>query len=174
VVQRIEQTDVRGEGRAQLLVDIPPLLERYHLTGTGIGTFEQAYAQVRSAAMRQYFDHAHNDYVEFAVEVGIPGLILLALLVGVHALHAIMVIIRRKRRLPAGVAFAALMALLAQGIHATVEFNLQIPANAATLIVLMAASASCSSQGSRRRKISKVKPVENQGLAPACAPPQQG
>lgn len=151
VVNRIQNTEVATESRILLYDELPPVVVAYAKTGSGLGTFAQAYAPFRSPAMNQYMDHAHNDYLEFLIEVGLPGFIILMILVGAHALHALHVIVRRRNRLPAAVCFSCLMALTAYAIHATVEFNLQIPANAATLVVLLALCACCSSQNKVRK-----------------------
>ena len=45
---------------------------------------------------------------------------------------------RRRDPLLRGMSFACLMGMVGGGIHATVEFNLQIPAYAATFCVLLA------------------------------------
>lgn len=51
------------------------------LTGSGIGTFQQVYRRYEDpgAVHRWYANHAHNDYLEIALEGGIPALLLLAL-----------------------------------------------------------------------------------------------
>ena len=146
VVNRIQSTEMATESRIQLYDELPPVVVAYAQTGSGLGTFAQAYSPYRSPEMRQYMDHAHNDYLEFLIETGLPGFFILLAFVCSHALHALHVIVRRRSRLPAAVCFSALMALVAYAIHATVEFNLQIPANAATLIVLLALCACCSAQ----------------------------
>lgn len=152
LVERLETTDLGQEGRLRLLDEIPPVLEAYGDAGSGLGTFALAYAPFRSTQMREHFDHAHNDYVELAVETGITGLVLVLAFAGIHALHALRIVILRRRRLPAAAAFAALMGLTAMGIHATAEFNLQIPANAATLLVLLALVACCTPKRSPRHR----------------------
>ncbi|MFA5938168.1 MAG: O-antigen ligase family protein [Sinimarinibacterium sp.] len=151
VVERIERTDLATEGRAIFLDEVPPVIEAYRQVGSGLGTFAYAYAPFRSERMGEYFDHAHNDYIEFMIETGVVGIALLAAFVLAHALHALRMVIFRRRRMAAAVGFSALMGLLAQAIHATAEFNLQIPANAATLLVLLALAASCSSVSERPR-----------------------
>jgi len=45
---------------------------------------------------------------------------------------------RRRNPLCRGIAFSVVMAIIALLIHSTVEFNLQIPANAATFMVILA------------------------------------
>jgi O-antigen ligase len=108
-----------------------------------------AHAPFRQSSSWTYFDHAHNDYVQFMIETGVIGLGLLGVFVLGHVLHAIRVMIGRRRRSAAAATFAALMAILAQAIHATADFNLQIPANAASLLVLMALAATWSGSSSR-------------------------
>ncbi|HUP91368.1 MAG TPA: O-antigen ligase family protein [Solimonas sp.] len=157
VIERLERTDVAEEGRVQLLEEIPPVIDSFLWAGSGLGTFASAYAPHRSPRMHAWFDHAHNDYVELLVETGVPGLALLLTLAGIHYLHAARLIVLRRRRFPAAVGFATFMAMSAYGLHSLVDFNLQIPANAATLVALMAMSACCSAragagEGVRRRE----------------------
>ena len=45
---------------------------------------------------------------------------------------------RRHDPLMRGMAFASMMGIIALLIHSTVDFNLQIPANAATFMVILA------------------------------------
>lgn len=152
VVDRIEQTDLQTDNRAALLRDAAETAATYSFTGAGLGSFSRAHTPYRSAASVIYFDHAHNDYVQFLVETGFAGLIMLALFVGAHALHAIRVLLARRSPLPAAIAIGALMAMTAEALHATTDFNLQIPANAATLLVLLALSAGNSAH-SRARNV---------------------
>ena len=51
------------------------------LTGSGIGTFQQAYRRYEDpgAVNRWYVNHAHNDYLEIAIEGGILAVVLLIL-----------------------------------------------------------------------------------------------
>lgn len=153
VIQRIEQTDLTTDSRAVFLRHAPPAMEAYRTTGAGLGTFDVAFSPYRTDELRPYFDHAHNDYIEFFVETGVIGVVLLALFVLAHATHALRTLIRRQRRMAAAVSFSALMAMLAIAIHSTADFNLQIPANASTLLTLMALSASCTSASRRRAAV---------------------
>ena len=51
------------------------------LTGSGIGTFEKVYSRFEdpSAVDRFYVNHAHSDYLELALEGGIPAIVLMFL-----------------------------------------------------------------------------------------------
>jgi O-antigen ligase len=50
--------------------------------GSGIGTFQRVYALYEDhdrLDTSTYVNHAHNDYLEIALETGVPGLIVLGL-----------------------------------------------------------------------------------------------
>ena len=65
-------------------------------------------------------------------------------------ISAIRAQINRKTALMRGIAFSATMAIIALAIHSTVDFNLQIPANAATFVVILALGQISLYQKSRR------------------------
>lgn len=159
VVERIEQTDIEREQRPLVLQDLLPAMEAYALTGAGMGTFAQAYSPFRSIEVHGYYDHAHNEYAEFIVETGWPGLGILALLVAVHLVHAIRILILRRRSIYAGAAFACLMSSIAILIHATTEFMLRMPAVALNWVVLLAVCASISSRSQSPGKPESVTAV---------------
>ncbi|MEO7365415.1 MAG: O-antigen ligase family protein [Sphingomicrobium sp.] len=57
-----------------------PAIRDNLLLGSGVGTFAQVYPQYEdpAAVSSTFVNHAHNDYLEIALETGIPGLLLLA------------------------------------------------------------------------------------------------
>lgn len=156
VVQRVEQTTVETEVRTYVLPEFMKALPQYWLTGSGLGTFAQAVLPYREVFPKHYYDHAHNDYLEFMIETGVVGMTLLAMLVLATVLHSVRVIFNRHDRLRTGIALASLMAMLSIAIHSMVDFNLQIPANAATLVIVMAMVNSCSANPRRERSKKKL------------------
>ena len=54
------------------------------------------------------------------------------------AWHAIAAMRQRRNRMMIGMGFTAFMGMLAIMIHSSVDFNLQIPSNAAYFVVMMA------------------------------------
>ena len=84
------------------------------------------------------YGHAHNDYVEIASDFGLLGLGLLGLLVTSTLWTAIKVLKSRRSPLPWGMAFGVSMSVVALAVHSMVDFNLQIPANALTMVVILA------------------------------------
>ncbi len=113
------------------------LVRDFPLLGTGGGTFYNAYIRYRTPR-EGYFDHAHNDYVELAADYGLVGLGLLGGFVLLTMATCLKVLRKRHSSLPRGIAFGVLMAIVALAIHSTVDFNLQLPANALTLVVILA------------------------------------
>ena len=115
-----------------------PLLARQPWFGHGGGTYYLSFAQVKPAGFPYLWDHAHNDFVEVAADTGLVGLGLLLAAATATAWRATCMLKDAEPRLKRGVGAAALMALVCMGLHSMVDFNLQIPANAMTLVVLMA------------------------------------
>jgi O-antigen ligase len=138
-MQRIEQTTVRdvverGDPSARAL----ELAKDYPVFGAGGGTFYTAFPRYRGPELKAYFDFAHNDYIQFLAETGVVGLALAGSLPLFALVLAVLALARRRDPLARGFAFAVLMGVVSLGIHSTVDFNLQIPANALAFLVLIA------------------------------------
>ena len=138
-VQRIEQTTSQDvQERVDPAIYAINMLRDYPVFGTGGGTFYNAYPQYRGADILPYYDHVHNDYMQLATETGIAGLALLGAIVLLSFFAAVLALSRRHDPLARGVAFGVVMGVSAIAIHSTVDFNLQIPANAFIFSVLLA------------------------------------
>lgn len=149
VVERVQETRLtREEGghsesveeRSQAARAALPWVRDFALTGSGGGTFYASYFRYRppSSGGRDFVDHAHNDFVQVAGEYGLAGLALMATLVALTLWKCLRVLAVRKSRVPRGMAFGAAMAMVALLIQSTVDFNLQIPANALTIVTVLA------------------------------------
>ncbi|TCS71929.1 O-antigen ligase-like membrane protein [Sulfuritortus calidifontis] len=114
------------------------LIRDFAAFGSGGGSFYNAFSRYRPAEIDLFYDHAHNDYAEIAADTGVLGLLLLGGVTLLAAGRALWVLARRRSPLARGMAFAVLMAIVALAIHNTVDFNLQIPANALTFTVILA------------------------------------
>jgi len=103
--------------------------------GYGYGSFEAAFAQHRDERFGDRVDKAHDTYVEHLVELGVPATVLLYLgplvLFG-YCLRGVFT--RRRERV---FALVAVGATLLVGLHALVDFSLQIPAVAVTFAALL-------------------------------------
>ncbi|WP_420935750.1 O-antigen ligase family protein [Alteromonas sp. A081] len=137
VQQRLEQTTLAEESRDEVIVEALPLVAQYPIIGTGGGTFYTVYPQQQSKSVQHFYDHAHNEYLQFSIEFGLVGAILAAAIVIFSARHSFSAMRTRRHPLPRGTAFAALMACIGMAMHSSVDFPLQAPANTSTFIVLL-------------------------------------
>ena len=138
VKQRLQETSVVSEQRDEVYQYVWRQWRDYRLTGAGLGSFYSVFPRYRGADIVNYYREAHNDYLQFAAEGGLIGLGLLGLIVAASLLAALSAQQRRRDPLMRGISFAAIMGIIAILIHSSVDFNLQIPANAATFVVLLA------------------------------------
>lgn len=95
------------------------LAARHWLAGSGGGTFRHAVEPYRTDRDFVSWDHAHNDPLEWIAEVGLLGVVALILAIGWAW--------RGPWRSPERVGLLGL-GLGALGLHALIEFPLQIPA----------------------------------------------
>jgi O-antigen ligase len=134
--------------RSRFLLTAPALelWRRFPLTGTGLGTFEDAFPMVTPSELSPVlWNRAHNDPLELLVTGGIVGLA-----VGLVALAALVPQIWRALRQgekiedrAAGI--AALGALVAVGLHELTDFGLVIPANALALLAILGSAMAAGS-----------------------------
>ena len=103
------------------------------ITGTGAGTFQPIYHRYEEPATisRTFVNHAHNDYLQTALEAGIPGILLLLAFLLWWARAATLVWTSRE---PAYFAKAASIAAATLLLHSFVDF----PLRTASLIAVMA------------------------------------
>lgn len=139
VKERIEQTSLGKETRDEVDVYTWNMVKDYPLTGSGAGSYYGVFPRYRQADVGvKFYNHAHNDYLEFLSETGAVGFALLAATVALSLAAALRAQRKRRNGLMRGMGFAAGMAITAMLIHSAVEFNLQIPAYAATMMALLA------------------------------------
>ncbi len=102
--------------------------------GTGLGTFEAAFAPRRPPGVEHRWTHVHSDWLEAAIEGGISVLVAFGAL-------AIVVFrqLRKAQRSPHNAALGG--ALVAIAVHAAVDFPTRIPAIAAVAAVLVGVGA---------------------------------
>lgn len=127
-----------NELRDDVVLQSLPLVRERPLTGHGAGSFEAVFPRFPDHRIPLHFDHAHNDYVQFVVEFGVFGSLPLAAFVALALFHAFKALWRLDSTYGSGVGFGAAMGIVALGVHAATDFNFQIPANAATFVVLCA------------------------------------
>jgi len=144
VIERIGNTTVAAEAqRGDVYEDTLSMINSFKLSGIGAGNYFSTFPAYKQQGPTYYIDHVHNDYLEFLLELGVIGctpLLLLLLLSMRTLLHELR---RRRSGLILGMNFASLMGIIAILIHSGVDFNLQVPANAALFTTLVALPFVC-------------------------------
>ncbi|MFZ4125922.1 MAG: O-antigen ligase family protein [Rickettsiales bacterium] len=134
-----------------------PMIAHHPILGSGIGSFSGAFQAYRPHTISSdgIIDKAHNSYLEFAAEMGVPALALLLVVIGIIA-YALYRGIREHKEyyvLPT----LGLSVLTLGALHSLVDFPLQIPAIAALFIAIVTV---CLSQNERPFCVPIEKPPE--------------
>ena len=145
-------TELSGGIRIAIDRDALKMSARKPIFGWGLGVFPDVYPEFRSFHTNFFINEAHNDYLQLLVEMG--GLGFAAMLWFLWAVYRNA--IRKLKNWPedtnGAVALAAMLGVSGFLIHSFVDFNLQIPANAALFYMLCAVAAMESKFGGSRRK----------------------
>ena len=116
--------------------DTLKMMAQKPVLGWGLGVFPEIYPRFSSLSTNLQVGMAHNDYLQFLVEVGALGF--------VAALWFLLTLFRsalkKLKHWPpdtnTAVTLAAVLGITGILVHSFVDFNLQIPANAALFYVL--------------------------------------
>lgn len=117
---------------------------QYWLLGGGAGAFEALFEPFKVPELGvAIYDHAHNDYIEYLLTTGPFGLaaILLLAFIGLRGLLRREAVHRGEHR-SKYVSRGLLIGGLSFCVHGLVDFNFQIPANAAIFFILLGAGLS--------------------------------
>ena len=118
--------------RLDLWRDMLPMVPRFPVFGDGWNAFATAYPWYQTVWKTDWIGEAHNDYLQALIDGGVVGALLVAGLLFVVFRGAL----ARASRSPLDLAVFG--ALLGFAVHGLVDFNGQIPANAATWAALAA------------------------------------
>ncbi len=138
--QRYAETSFAAETRDEVISDSLPAVADAPWFGHGGGCFYTVFPSYQPGYYHGFYDHAHNEYLQFAIELGLP----LTLLLGVWLLWLLWLNLRTMRskqnKLSRGIAFGCSVAIVHMLIHNLVDFNLQAPANALLFITVLCLS----------------------------------
>jgi O-antigen ligase len=146
------------QSRAELFSTTSRAAREFMPFGSGLGSFRDVYPLYERAAQvtTTYAVHAHNEYIELVLELGLPGVLLILLFVGWWAYR----VWRVWRSAEAGpFARAAAIASAAVLIHSFVDFPLRTAAIAGCFGMCMALLA--DSGGARRNEDKTLRPVRH-------------
>ena len=145
--QRLAKTSLQKEERPRVYELTLQAIEAAPLLGTGYGTFEEVFRFYRDPSLNNFYERAHNTYLENALEFGLPGAV--ALFGTIGGLSILTLVGVRRRRRDAVYPCIGFAATILVAVHSLVDFSLQIPAVALTYALLM--GAACAQSWSTRK-----------------------
>jgi O-antigen ligase len=130
--------------------------------GHGLGSFQAVFQSRTDERFTLIYDLAHNTYIEHMLEIGIPATIMLYGAVVILFGMCVRGVFRRKR--DRVFPLAAVGATLLVGLHALVDFSIQMPAIAMYYCAILAmgcaqANPSERIKVSKQRRSSSVRPI---------------
>jgi O-antigen ligase len=118
--------------RVDLWADMARMWPAFPVFGDGWNAFPTAYAGYQTVWRTDWIGEAHNEYLQVLLDAGVLGAALVLALLAVLARAAL------ERARMSAVDLGVFGALAALAFHNLVDFNWQIPANAATWVALAA------------------------------------
>jgi len=133
-------TDAGATGRVAIVKDSFRMLRERPVLGWGLGTFPVVYPSFRSFYTNLWVNEAHNDFIQTLVETGIVGFALAIAFLTLLCRDSIRNLKHWRSDTGSSLALAAFIGCVGLLVHGLVDFNLQIPANAAFFFALAAIS----------------------------------
>ena len=142
VVERIRTIEQKHEAssfrsRVKVWGEVVEMIGDYPLFGIGPGTFATAFTQYQPPGLSKHYTMAHNDYLHFTSEVGLPLIAIIVWMI-IALYRKGFTKLNNPSRLVRGITLGALSGITAILVHSISDFNLHIPANALLFAVLAA------------------------------------
>ncbi|TPW18703.1 MAG: O-antigen polymerase [Halothiobacillaceae bacterium] len=140
LTDRLEKEGLGPNGRDYMRTGIVNLIRDYPLFGSGAGTYPQLFAAYKlpDLGVSAMSKRAHNDYLELISDQGVIGFGLLGGGMILLLSNIWVGIGRRRDPTMTGLLYGSCLGITSMLIHAFVEFNFHIPANATYFFVLLA------------------------------------
>ncbi len=152
-------SDITNSMRMNLNRDGIRMFLKRPVLGWGLGTFPIAYPEFRSFYTNFFVNEAHDDYVQLLVEMGALGFATMLWFLIAAFRSCLGKLANWSTDMNGALAAACLLGISGILVHSLVDFNLQIPANAALFYVLCTLAASAKLVVPvRRRKPTKAAP----------------
>jgi O-antigen ligase len=135
LLDRINRTDITTEERLAVFANVNRAIGDNPVLGFGYGTFADSFRLYDQNEAAVHYDRAHNTWLENSFELGLPAALALFAALGGLALTCWRGVARRHRDWVFPATGAAASALV--GVHATVDFSLQLPAVAMLYATIM-------------------------------------
>jgi O-antigen ligase len=123
-----------AQGRLLAFKQVIDNYSQYWLTGVGPGAYQVFFVNHRVLEQTAFFDHAHNDYIEFAIEYGLFSLVILLILI-IFMYRIIKYLLNTNKLFYKFLGIGIVSCVIYMLLHGNMDFNARIPANIVTIIV---------------------------------------
>jgi O-antigen ligase len=137
-LDRFSTEDALADARWRIYTTSMAGLREFFPVGSGLGTFPEVYWRFQPDSIAQFVNHAHNDYIEFVFEGGLPALAVIAMFLVLYALRWPSLLRGASWGTLSFMQVGAGIGLFLMALHSLTDFNLHIPANAIYFALLAA------------------------------------
>jgi len=136
--------DMQETFRWEVLKDSLRMFVRKPILGWGLGTFETVYPAFRSFYTTLYINAAHDDYIQALIETGVIGFACAVWFITRLYRAGLRQLGHWNQSWRGALQLSALVGCTGLLVHSALDFNLQIPGNAALFFVLCALATGTS------------------------------
>jgi len=116
---------------------IVDMIKDYPVLGIGPGTFSFIFTQYQPPGLKAHYTMAHNDYLHFTSEVGLPLIAIIVWMI-IALYRKGFRKLKHPSRLVRGITIGSMSGITAILFHSVSDFNLHIQANALLFTILAA------------------------------------
>jgi len=150
------------ESRLDFWKDSRHIIKAFPATGSGFGTFVDIYPSHQTISGDLTLVHAHNDYIELAVEGGLISLLFAAAFIFTLFQKTYRVFKTRRDAYSVYVYMGSITGIIAILIHSVVDFNFHIGANGLWFFFIAGLAVSAANTGIRQTsKRTRLLPVQS-------------
>ncbi|WP_423607208.1 O-antigen ligase family protein [Sphingomonas sp. MS122] len=135
-INRLIATDESEELRFNAWGPIFELVRHYLPVGSGVGSFVEVFyaGEPHELLKPSYLNHAHNDWLEWLLETGVPGLLLALAAIAGWVLRSLRLVrMPRGGERGVGLAIAGAVIILLLGLASIVDYPVRVPSVACLL-----------------------------------------
>lgn len=138
VLDRFSVEDALADARWPIYASSLAASWHFFPFGSGLGTFPDVYWRFQPDSIADFVNHAHNDYIEFVFEGGLPALVVIVMFLVLYAVRWRALLRHAQWDSLNFMQVGAGIGLLQMALHSLTDFNLHIPANAVYFALLAA------------------------------------
>ena len=159
-VDDMEINHVLSDSRFDHWSDAVPAVRHFLPFGSGQGTYGEAYLAFDPEPSHLWFTHAHNQYLETVMEMGLFGALLIIAGIYFSFRYCRDLCDSNRSASKQALGIACFGAITLHAIHAITEFGLMMPGNLIALAVLVGAATSASERSANaanKRSIRRIR-----------------